>query len=253
MILKIFRFIFVLPFREKMLLIKDNIFSNAHENITRTIRLIKKTVSNNKQYIIIDIGAFNGGTSIKFSKEFPGYQVISFEANPESYHIAVNKCKKNNSIILHNMALSNFSGTVEFNVTKNSVSSSVNSINNNAKHIADYNEELNIINNIKAQATMLDSFNINVPILLMKIDTQGHEIQVLQGAINTLKKIIYILVEMSNHNIYVDGCKYYEVDELLRNNGFVLMDIIITSRKKGLIITEYDAIYVNSQKQDLIL
>ena len=45
--------------------------------------------------------------------------------------------------------------------------------------------------------------------------------------------------------MYVDGCKYYEVDELLRNNNFKLMDIIVTYRKSGIMRSEFDAIYMN--------
>ena len=51
---------------------------------------------------------------------------------------------------------------------------------------------------------------------------------------------------MSNHNLYINGCKYFEVDDLLRKNNFTLADIIVTYRKKGMLLTEYDAVYMNN-------
>ena len=82
--------------------------------------------------------------------------------------------------------------------------------------------------------------------MILKIDTQGHELKVLEGAKETLKKTKFVLIEMSNHNLYINGCKYFEVDDLLRKNNFTLADIIVTYRKKGMLLTEYDAVYMNN-------
>ena len=79
-------------------------------------------------------------------------------------------------------------------------------------------------------------------ILCMKLDVQGYELKVLRGGEETLEKTEFILLEMSNHKLYKDGCQYYEVDEFLRQKGFVLADIIISYRTLQR-VQEYDAIY----------
>ena len=54
-------------------------------------------------------------------------------------------------------------------------------------------------------------------------------------ALSWSKKTKFVLIEMSNHNLYINGCKYFEVDDLLRKNNFTLADIIVTYRKNGLV------------------
>jgi len=98
-------------------------------------------------------------------------------------------------------------------------------------------------------AKRLDEFTAGAEITLLKIDTQGHELQVLEGAKSTLERTTFVLVEMSSHSMYVNGCKYYEVDEWMRKNNFSLADVIVTYRKQGIIMSEYDAIYVNNKNK----
>jgi hypothetical protein len=83
-------------------------------------------------------------------------------------------------------------------------------------------------------------------VLLIKLDTQGTELDVLKGAADTLKRTLFVLSEMNNHDDYKHACKYYEVDEWLRQNGFTLADTITSYRNAGRMI-EYDAIYINER------
>ena len=69
----------------------------------------------------------------------------------------------------------------------------------------------------------------------------------LRGASETLKKTKMLIVEQSVRSPYEGGSMYYEVDNYLRNAGFELLDIIITFRKEGLILTEYDSIYIQNK------
>ena len=210
---KIVRFLFNSNLAEKKIKIKDVLFLDGNENITRVINLIKKvglTIDNNK--VIFDIGAFNGETTKLFSNAFPSAKIVAFEANPEVYNIALINCADNKNISLRNTAISDKNEIVTFYITSNNVSSSLNQINNNEVNIEDYKTELNLKNKVSVEAKKLDEFNNNCEVLLIKIDTQGHELHVINGAKEVLKKTSFVLIEMSNHDMYVDGCKYYEVD-----------------------------------------
>jgi FkbM family methyltransferase len=55
---------------------------------------------------------------------------------------------------------------------------------------------------------------------LLKIDVQGFETQVLQGAKNILRDIDYIIVEMSLRKLYKDQGLFDEVYTILIKNGF---------------------------------
>lgn len=233
------------PRRIKKLLLKDNFFTDGSENLTRLIRLIKKTVKPEPNELIIDIGAFDGQSSVVFSKAFENQKIIAFEPNPEAYIKAVKITSSYNNIVVHNCAISNHEGTSDFMVTENQVSSSLNSIDQKNK---DYGQQLVVKKTVPVKTGPIDNYTEGKKVLFMKVDTQGHELEVFKGAVNTLKNTSFIIVEMANHNLYSKGCKYYEVDQLLREHNFKLADIIVTYRKHGLFVTEYDAIYINTKE-----
>ena len=79
---------------------------------------------------------------------------------------------------------------------------------------------------------------------ILKLDVQGFELEVLIGGSNTLKNTSIIVLEMNNHDGYLGSPKYYEIDEYLRNNGFVLYDIFPSQKNFGQ-LTEWDTIYIN--------
>ena len=72
---------------------------------------------------------------------------------------------------------------------------------------------------VRTLDTLKDSFVLQSPTLL-KIDVQGFEIQVLQGAKNILRDIDYIIIEMSFRKLYKDQGLFDEVYTVLNNNGF---------------------------------
>lgn len=248
MLKKINKFLFHSTLAKKKILLKDIFFTDKNENISRAINLITKTNHTfDKNDLIIDIGAFDGETAKLFSKAFPKTNIIAFEANPKIYQEAVKNCIQKKNITIYNCAISDEEGNLSFNITNNNVSSSLNEINEAAVSNNEYGNELNVKNKTTVKTNKLDRFTGDNEILLIKIDTQGHEIQVLKGALQTLNRTRFILIEMSNHNMYIKGSKYHEIDNFLRKNNFNLADIIVTYRKKGIIITEYDAIYVNNK------
>ena len=58
---------------------------------------------------------------------------------------------------------------------------------------------------------------------LVKIDVQGFELQVLQGAVSTLKKVQFVLVESSKVELYEGQALFSDVDQFLTQHGFGLI------------------------------
>jgi hypothetical protein len=52
------------------------------------------------------------------------------------------------------------------------------------------------------------------------IDVQGSELNVLVGGHNSLKFCKSIQIEVSTRQTYINGSKYFEIKELLSNEGF---------------------------------
>jgi hypothetical protein len=130
-------------------------------------------------------------------------------------------------------------------VTSNNVSSSINELNTTEIEkqppvfqgwLAEEETE-----NVRV-STLDDEFKDHESVLLIKLDTQGTELDVLRGGVETLRRTSFVLTEMNNHLMYKNACQYYEVDAFLRAQSFRLVDIVVTYRAaEGL--NEFDALY----------
>lgn len=205
-----------------------------------TIRRLTK--GKNDGAIILDVGCFNGSTSIFLHKHFKNSKVIGFEAGKRSFQKALEKTSGISQIKIENYAVSDFCGVAEFFITDNKVSSSLNPLTGSDSHFI--TESVETVNTITLDEYFVREGLQNENVLALKLDVQGHETQVLKGASATLKRTLFVLTEMSNHTSYKDGAKYHESDQILRENGFVLQNIFACySYEKYLY--EFDAIYIN--------
>ena len=225
---------------------KDIILTNPSEHLYRSAKYIKSKNLNipNDKFLILDIGAANGNTSRFFSKKFPECQVIGFEPIKSMAKIAEENCFSSKKIKIRNLALGKLKENRKFHVTQDKLSSSyfeinTNQLNNiNQKH----KDKFQIKEIVEVQCSTLDDEFQNENVLLMKIDTQGSELDILTGGKQLLNSTNFILIEMSTHYLYNGGSFYFQTDSFLRENGFALVDIYVTYRPNGK-ISEYDALY----------
>ena len=77
---------------------------------------------------------------------------------------------------------------------------------------------------------------------LLKIDTEGYELAVLKGAIQSIVNTKIILIELSSHDMYFNYDKN-EIEQFLLQNNFLLVKTFRTPFQKW-----EDRIYVNSTK-----
>ena len=223
--------------------VKNRIFPD-HQHLKGLVFTIK-CLCNNKDFgkIILDIGCFNGNTSLFFQKELNDVEVIGFEASRQAYKKAVNNTKGATSVKIENYALSDFCGEAEFYITDNMVSSSLNPVTGNDNRFSAVDIEK--VNTITLDEYFRTQKKEQEKILAIKLDVQGHEMKVLKGAEKTLKRTLFVMTELSNHETYVGGAHYYEVDQLMREYGFVLQNIF-SGYNYEKFLYEFDAIYVNS-------
>ena len=134
-----------------------------------------------KQGTFLDIGAHIGTFSVNLAEHFE--RIIAFEPNYESFMLLKLNCKNLSNITVENSAISDHSGCVTFCAERgNSGKSKI------TKEAAG--------NSTKVQAHRLDDF---VPLAekigAIKLDVEGHELNVLCGAENILRKhhpVIYL-------------------------------------------------------------
>ncbi|GAB4132161.1 MAG: hypothetical protein Fur0041_03200 [Bacteroidia bacterium] len=228
------------------LYIKDVTLQHPYEHIIRPVRFIQKSgIEIKGHYKILDIGAYDGLTALFLNNYFPELDIYAFEPNPEAFKLLRKNTAHSSKIHCIEEAISNEKGSIPFHVTFNKVSSSVNKILSDSLYLNDtLAAQLKIEKTIHVPTNTLDSYNLG-EVLLLKMDTQGNETRVISGGRNTLNKTRIIIAEMSIHKIYENGCSYFETDSALRELGFVAIDFIVPSRKNGVVMTEFDAVYIN--------
>ena len=87
--------------------------------------------------------------------------------------------------------------------------------------------DLNVREKIKCQVTMLDTLMRehwqNGTVDLLKIDVQGAELMALRGGEQTLKRVRFVLTEVSFTRLYEGSCVLGELYSFLRERGFCLL------------------------------
>ena len=112
------------------------------------------------------------------------------------------------------------------NISKNSVSSSLLDISE--EHIKNAPDS-ETIDQQQTEEIRLDDIFLELDIenknLFLKIDTQGYEFQVLEGAKKSLDKFKGILVEVSLVELYEDQKKWQEIVDFVQSYGFKLWSV----------------------------
>ncbi len=173
----------------------------------------------------LDVGANTGQFAESlFDFKYEG-TVISFEPVSSCYKTLLKRSKKYpNLIVPEKCAIGNIDKSIEINVTDDTVFSSI-------LKIKDFHSQLKPKSRIIKKETVkmfrLDSIidqyiDKNETSILLKIDTQGFEKEVLEGAEETLKRIKAIKIEIPLISIYDETqFTFYETIDFLKKNSFL--------------------------------
>ena len=190
---------------------------------------IKKIFSNKSQISIIDVGAHKGEYILNILKNFKIKQGYCFEPNPSVFRILQNNIKNKKNIEFINFGVSNSSGKIKFNVNIESSSSSINNLNEKSNYykkkfyLLNFFNTSNVTKVIDIEVLTLDNFMKKKGIIqidLLKIDTEGYEMQVLKGLQDKIKKIKLIHFEHHFDDMIMKDYKLSNIHNYLIKNGF---------------------------------
>jgi FkbM family methyltransferase len=182
------------------------------------LNLVKKYAS--KGYDFIDVGANIGLHSLTASSANKSIEIFSFEPEPNNY-----------LSFIKNIGLNEFNNIRPFCIglgnTNTTISLNINEGWNKGKHSIKVNFN-DLQSKINIPVTQLDNFceNINGNHLIIKIDVEGYEKEVLEGAKKVLNKteniilIIELLEEINGANICQEIIAF-----LIKNNFNMLFKI----------------------------
>jgi FkbM family methyltransferase len=178
----------------------------------------------------IDVGAHKGKYTDLILDNFDTSRAFLIEPQRNIYNYLRNKYKNKNKINIFNFAASNKNKIKKFYINKHDLTSSLAELNQK-------NQYLNIKSRLfgtnlkgmikskrKVKTMKLDSLINKMKILkidLIKIDTEGHELEVLEGLGNKIKRIKVILIEFHNSSTYL-GYNSRKIEMILKKNNFKL-------------------------------
>jgi len=190
-----------------------HINNGLSEPYPRELNIVKKYVTEypSCNNIAIDVGGHIGSTSLPYSRLFT--EVIAFEPNPISYNLFKKNIQLNNvqNITLYNTGVYNKSTCCTI-IHHGS--------NSGCYYIQECKKSENAISVVK-----LDDLTYDRPVDFIKIDTEGSEIFVLEGAYNVLSENKPLLnIETNNCSERFFGYNKERIFEFLKSLEYKVLD-----------------------------
>lgn len=170
---------------------------------------------------ILDIGAYEGNWAEELHHIFPSAKIMMIEGQESKRAVLDSKSKIIPDSQVNISLLGAEENEVEFNIYESASSIYKEDNETHAK-----------IESIKLQ--QLDKIVADTPFQeadLIKIDTQGYELEILKGGTKVLQSAQFVLLEVSLLNIYKGAPLIDEVIVFMKENNFLLYDICSLMRR----------------------
>lgn len=174
---------------------------------------------------VIDAGASNGGFARRIRKILPRARIISFEALQDSYDELNQRMKQDENFESHGVALSNSNGKAVFQMASSVGSSSLLSMAELHKSAYPASSGITEIEvECKKLDDVLDAAQMKKNILF-KLDVQGAEKMVMEGAENTLRNTELIFSEVNFQELYHGCVLFTDLVDYLQQRSFRVIGI----------------------------
>ncbi len=213
--------------------------------------------------IIFDIGAHHGESIARFKKLFPSISIHSFEPDKDNFKLLEKHWSGKKDVFLNNIGVSSAKGMLTFHRNLKSNTSSFHKINMNSEWAENRSARYGVSakeyteKSYDVPVTDLDSYikdNNIQHVNLLKMDTQGHEDEVLKGCKNAIDNgiIDIIVTELIVGDPYMKSLQFYDLEKILIPAGYRLYGI---DRHGDLLNTPslyFNVIYVHEKYLKLI-
>jgi len=181
-------------------------------------------------YTFVDVGSHKGKYFDLFAKNYQIKKSLLIEPQKQYFHYLKNKYKGFKNIKIFDYAVSNKNGTSLFYINHHDLTSSLNTLNHKntflkfKSRLFGVKTQNMIKKKVKVKITTLNNIFKKIKLKqldLVKIDTEGHELQVLQGIGKTIQKIKIVLIEFRNDNVYKNYNSIKIHNNLIKNNFYL--------------------------------
>ena len=200
---------------------------------------------------LIDVGANEGQYALSARKDagFAGH-IFSFEPNPAVFAILSAKAAHDRAWHVYNIALSDFDGMTEFHIMAAHQFSSL----ARPAELLDpvFKSRNHVENTVETQCRRLDGlldellkhYGLSRPFL--KMDTQGHDRAVCDGAGARLAEMIGVQSELAVRPQYESAADYRAMIGYLEQRGFVPNAFFANNKGHFPLLVEMDGIFLRA-------
>jgi FkbM family methyltransferase len=201
-----------------------------------TSKLIKNIVEESS--LIIDIGANVGQTFLEYKSINPNAIVVSIEANPQCEEALKQSGANYKIIALGEKAADN----KDFYINKNEPTcQGASFFKENTAHYEEGN-----FNTIKVPTITLDELTGFQTFDFIKIDTQGSEMSIINGGVNTLSRTKWLLIELPVLEYNAGSASSEEIINRLYEIGFTPKQIIKDNKFEDVVVQQ-DVLFINTK------
>jgi FkbM family methyltransferase len=169
----------------------------------------------------IDVGANAGQWYLTIHEAHKDANFWCFEPLPEMYTALAKLASVNGKLRTANLAMSNFTGKAKLNISSNKGASS--SLQKPSNHLS-LHKNIHFENTREVQVETLDVYFKDIELesrVYLKMDVQGHEWKVIEGARELLQHIDVIELESSMSPQYEGEIPHHQLINKIMKLGFV--------------------------------
>jgi FkbM family methyltransferase len=179
---------------------------------------------------VLDIGANKGQSVSFFKKIYPNSKIIAFEPSEKTFNLLSGFIRDNlyRDVSIYQVGIGEINGELNFYESILDETSTFSLPDENSQYLKDKNRILfqkneNAFRTVTAKITTIDRFieeNQISSVDILKIDVEGFELEVLNGARNALVKGEIRIIQLERHSDDMRVDRYPLIHELLSINGY---------------------------------
>lgn len=214
------------------------------------IQALRRFLSAFEVDCLFDVGANRGQYATMLRRDC-GYRglILSFEPNPDVFAQLSRHAARDPRWQVFNMALSDFDGPASFNIMAADQFSSLKAPSDGQDAI--FTDRNRIVKSVDMECRRLDTM---LPGLIaehrfckpfLKMDTQGHDLAVCEGAGAALSSMAGVQTELAIRPIYQSGTGYRAMIDWLEQAGFAPSAFFANNKGHFPRLVEMDGLFAN--------
>jgi FkbM family methyltransferase len=170
---------------------------------------------------VVDVGANTGDWSAGLLNFYTPDRLICVEPDPKLAAGLRDRFAARSTVQVVERAVGSTPGTAELKMMEDSVCNSLRQPTELMKGI--YPSPFRVIETVQVEVQTLDALLADVPrVKLLKIDVQGFEREVLEGAAAVLRRTDFVLMEVNFKPHYDGEAGFLELDTIMQRRGFAI-------------------------------